>query len=185
MYVSPSLWTEEIAAGLDFWVSEDHRILNIKDVFNKYCRCLAHDLVQIMHFSLHAVEISPHSICQQPEQLSQCWNNMKSAAFSLPCCWYPWLSFSLNHQTGRWAERRGQKQTKCWPGACVPGALMDKLLGADSSTSFLVSAPLSSSTYATAWQDSWFLRIQTRKVVIFGLFTQFLLFLRKSLFHLS
>lgn len=163
MCVSPSLWKGEITAGQDFWVSEDHRILNVRDVFNKHSRCLAHNLVQIMRFSLHTAEICLHNICQQPEQLSRCWNNMKSAALPSSRCWHPRLSFALRHQGGVPRRGRGGGRRVGLVHALLGLQWMHKLLGAGSPISFLVSAPLSAFTHAGAWQDYWFLRTRTNQ----------------------
>lgn len=43
--------------------------------------------------------------------VSQCWNNMKSAALT-SCCCHPWLSFALSHQSRREAEGRAKRQPK-------------------------------------------------------------------------
>lgn len=57
--------------------------------------------------------------------VSQCWNNMESAA--LTCCWHPWLSFALRHQTRREAEGRGKRQPKSSPWCMCSWAFIDFL----------------------------------------------------------
>lgn len=132
--VSSSLSKGEITAGLYFWVSEDHRILNIRDVFNKHCRCLARNLVRIMHFSLHTEEICLHNICQQPEQFCLYGSILKSAALPFSCCWHSSLSLSLSHQAGSMLRERG---VGCQRVSTARALRMHDLSGADCPISFL------------------------------------------------
>lgn len=133
-----------------------------------------------MRFSLHTAEICLHNICQQPEQLSRCWNNMKSAALPSSCCWHPRLSFALSHQGGGQGEGEEAAEGLAW---CMRSWGFNGCINCLEqvvpylSLSLLHCLPLPTLEHDRTTDFSE--HKQTRKLVFFGLFPLFLFFPQK------
>lgn len=108
--------------------------------------------------------------------VSWCWNTMESAALT-SCCWHPWLSFALSHQTRGEAEGKGKRQPRSSPRCMCSSAFINcsEQILPSISLSLLHCFPL------PTLEHECFSRTQVnQRLVFYGLLLQLLPFPQKS-----
>lgn len=146
--------------------------INTEDVWliTLFSLCISVCILQKFVSTTYVSNLSIHC------RVSQCWNNMKSAALT-SCCCHPWLPFALSHQTRREAEGKGKRQPKSSPWCMYSWAFiscLEQILP-------YISLSLHHCLPLPRLDHDCLLRTQViQRLVFFGLILQFLLFPQKS-----